>query len=469
MDTLGLLFALLLPYAIGDALLAACVRDGRAWREPGIFPWLAGAAWIVGAFLLTLVMRGVAMAGLPFSVASIGVPGLAIVAAAGLLAWRRNGEGWRDTIGIVRDGVAARDLAGAARAAWFVLLAWLALRAAMLLVEVVERPIYPWDAWSAWATKAKVYFAERTIVTFGDAAQWMAAAPGTWYDAAPGQPATLPLVQAWIATAMGRFDDARVTLPWWLWFVALLLVTYGEARRRGVGRLPSLAAAWFAGSLPLMGAQVALAGYADLPTAAAFTLGALAGARAVRTRAPVDALAATLALAAAASMKTSGWVWVVIALPGLAAAALGPAWTRRIAIAIPALAVGVVAVGARFTDLSIGPVSLAFDPVFAALGTDGVLLANWHLLALGAVGTIVFAWRRLLDPAVAPLTLVVAAGAAWIGLLGAFPWLRNWGADSLGLNRVVLALAPVVSVWMVVALHAARTPQRQPAVEPMGA
>ena len=469
MDTLGLLFALLLPYAIGDALLAACVRDGRAWREPGIFPWLAGAAWIVGAFLLTLVMRGVAMAGLPFSVASIGVPGLAIVTAAGLLAWRRNGEGWRDTIGIVRDGVAARDLAGAARAAWFVLLAWLALRAAMLLVEVVERPIYPWDAWSAWATKAKVYFAERTIVTFGDAAQWMAAAPGTWYDAAPGQPATLPLVQAWIATAMGRFDDARVTLPWWLWFVALLLVTYGEARRRGVGRLPSLAAAWFAGSLPLMGAQVALAGYADLPTAAAFTLGALAGARAARTRAPVDAFAATLALAAAASMKTSGWVWVVIALPGLAAAALGPAWTRRIAIAIPALAAAVVAVGARFTDLSIGPVSLAFDPVFAALGTDGVLLANWHLLALGAVGTIVFARRRLLDPAVAPLTLVVAAGAAWIGLLGAFPWLRNWGADSLGLNRVVLALAPVVSIWMVVALHAARTPQRQPAVEPMGA
>ena len=469
MDTLGLLFALLLPYAIGDALLAACVRDGRAWREPGIFPWLAGAAWIVGAFLLTLVMRGVAMAGLPFSVASIGVPGLAIVTAAGLLAWRRNGEGWRDTIGIVRDGVAARDLAGAARAAWFVLLAWLALRAAMLLVEVVERPIYPWDAWSAWATKAKVYFAERTIVPFGDAAQWMAAAPGTWYDAAPGQPATLPLVQAWIATAMGRFDDARVTLPWWLWFVALLLVTYGEARRRGVGRLPSLAAAWFAGSLPLMGAQVALAGYADLPTAAAFTLGALAGARAARTRAPVDAFAATLALAAAASMKTSGWVWVVIALPGLAAAALGPAWTRRIAIAIPALAAAVVAVGARFTDLSIGPVSLAFDPVFAALGTDGVLLANWHLLALGAVGTIVFARRRLLDPAVAPLTLVVAAGAAWIGLLGAFPWLRNWGADSLGLNRVVLALAPVVSIWMVVALHAARTPQRQPAVEPMGA
>lgn len=471
MDALGLLFALLLPYAIGDALLAACVRDGRAWREPGMFPWLAGAAWIVGSFLLTLIMRAVAAAGVPFSVASIGVPGVAIVAAAGYLAWRRSGDGWRGAIGLACDDFAARDLGRAARVGWFALLAWIALRAAMLLVEVAERPIYPWDAWSAWATKAKVYFAERTIVPFGDAAQWMAAAPGTWYDAAPAQPATLPLLQTWIATAMGHFDDARVTLPWWLWFVALMLVAYGETRRRGIGRLPSLAAAWFAGSLPLMGTQVALAGYADLPTAAAFTLGALAGLRAVRTRAAVDVLAATLAFAAAASMKTSGWAWIVVALPGLAAAALGSPWTRRIAIAIPVAAAAVIGVAARFTDLAIGPVSLAFDPVFSTLGADGVLLANWHLLALGVAGTVVFARRRLLDASLAPLTLVVIAGAVWIALLGAFPWLRAWGADTLGINRAVLVLAPVASVWMVVALCGAGepAPARAPDGEPQEA
>lgn len=454
MDAAGLLFALLLTYAIGEGLLAACVPDGRAWREPGQVPWIAGASWIVGSFVLVLVMRAVAMAGLPFGVATIGVPGLAIVAAGAYVAWRRNGDGWRDALAAAREGLVARELGRAARSGWFALLAWITLRACMLLVEVASRPIYPWDAWSAWATKAKVYFAERAIVPFGDAAHWIAGAPGIWFDAAPGQPATLPLLQAWIATAMGRFDDARVTLPWWFAFVAMMLVAYGETRKRGVGRLPSLAAAWFAGSLPLMGAQVALAGYADLPTAAAFTLGALAGTRAFRSRATIDVVAAVLALAAAASMKSSGWVWIVVALPGLAAAALGPAWTRRIAIAIGAGTIAVVGVAARFTDLSIGPVSLAFDPVFSVLGADALLLANWHLLALGMIGTVAFAWRRLLDPGVAPLSLVVGAGAAWIVLLAAFPWLRAWGADALGLSRAVLVMAPVVSVWMVVALHA---------------
>lgn len=457
MDLVGLLFALLLPYAIGDALLAACVANGRAWREPGLVPWLAGAAWIVGSFALTLVMRANAMAGVPFSLPSIGVPGLAIVAAAGFVAWRRNRDGWRDGLGDAFGGLMARDLGRAARIAWFVLLAWLSLRAAMLLVEVVSKPIYPWDAWSAWATKAKAYFAARTIVPFGDESAWATAPTAIWFDAAPGQPATLPLLQAWIATAMGSFDDARVTLPWWFAFVAMMLVVYGETRRRGAAPLPSLAAAWFAGSMPLMGTQVALAGYADLPLAAAFALGALAGLRAVRTREPFDVVAALFALAAVASMKVAGWAWIVAVLPGLAATALPPAWTRRIAIGLVASVAAVVAVAARFTDVAIGPVSLAFDPSYSTLAADGLLLANWHLLALGVVGTVAFAWRRLLGPDLGGLTLVVAACAGWIALLAAFPWLRAWGAEGLGLNRAVLVAAPVVVTWMVVALQGAGT------------
>lgn len=466
MDTAAFLFALLLPYAMGKALLAACVPDARSWREPGLLPWIAGAAWIVGSFALTLVMRADAMGGVRFGLASVGLPGLAIVAAASFVAWRRSGEGWRDAIVVAREGLLARGIEGAARFAWFALLAWLALRAGMLLVEVASKPIYAWDAWSAWATKAKVYFAQGGIVPFGDEAQWTAAAPGLWFDASPAQPATLPLLQAWIATAMGRFDDARVTLPWWFAFVATMLVVYGETRRRGVAQLPSLAAAWFAGSLPLMGAQVALAGYADLPLAAAFTLGTLAGARAVRTRAPIDLFAAVAALAAVALTKSSSWTWIAVALPGLVAAAAPPVWTRRILVAIAAGVIAVVAVAARFTDLAIGSVSLAFDPVFVALGVDGVLLANWHLLAIGIVGTIAFAWRRLLAPDVAPLTLVVAAGAAWIALLGAFPGLRAWGADGIGINRAVLVLAPTIAAWMVVATCG---PGAAQAAEPRGA
>ena len=458
MQAAGLAFALALPILIGVALLAACVRDASQARETGLAPWILGAGYVVGAFVLTLLMRGIAVTGTPLDLVSIGVPGLAIAGALSWLARRRSATGWRDAMTDARQTLVASDLARPARIAWFALLAWMAVRAGMLLVEVGTRPLYPWDAWSAWATKAKTFFALGTIVPFVDAAGWAAASTPVWFDAAPAQPVTLPLLQAWVAIAMGVWDDARIGLPWWLYFIAILLVVYGEVRRRGHTPLASLTAAWLAGSLPLLGTQVALAGYADLPLAAAFTLGTLAGVRAIGTRAPVDIAAAVVALAAVALAKSSGWMWLVVALPGFAAAALGPAAYRRIALGLAVVAIGAIGVAARFPKASLGQVSFAYGPIWETLAVDSVLLANWHLLAAGLVGTIAFSWRRLLGRDVAPLTLAVAAGAIWIAVLTAFPGVRYWGADGLGLNRAVLVLAPLAVVWMVVALRDAPEP-----------
>ena len=50
-------------------------------------------------------------------------------------------------------------------------------------------------------------------------------------------------------------------------------------------------------------------------------------------------------------------------------------------------------------------------------------------------------------------------------MLAALPGLRFWGADGLGLNRVVLPLAPLAIVWMAVAMRGAPAP----AVEPVAA
>jgi len=45
-------------------------------------------------------------------------------------------------------------IARTARLAWLGLLAWLAVRFAMLLAEVLWQPLYPWDAWIQWADEA---------------------------------------------------------------------------------------------------------------------------------------------------------------------------------------------------------------------------------------------------------------------------------------------------------------------------
>jgi len=456
--------ALSVPLVLGIALLAACRARSGAGDDAGLVPWTIGAGFVVGVLVLTAIMRIDALAGLPFGWLSIGVPAVALAFA---FAWAaRRAPLAAIACGAVRT-LGAQGLAGRARYAWFVLIAWIGVRAAMLLVEVASRPLYAWDAWSAWATKAKAYFAMRTIVPFVDLAAWSAAATPSWYDAQPMQPATLPLLQAWIATAAGAWDDASVALPWWLFFVALVLIVYGEVRRRGAPPLHALVAAWLVATLPLAGMQAALAGYADLPLAVAFALGALAGVRAMRTRAPIDVVAAVAALASLALYKFSGFAWLVVALPGLAAAALGRAWHKRLAVVVLVAAIAIAGIAARFPQLSIGLVSFAYLPAWDNYVMESVLLANWHLVALGLAGTLALRYKRVIDADMAPLTLILAAAAVWIAMLVAFPSLRLFGADFLGLNRATLVVVPYAIAWMAVAMLDAPVAEILP--EPMPA
>jgi hypothetical protein len=276
------MLALGLVLVAGIALVAACLASAAEASEPGRLAWLPGAGWLVGVLALTVLMRAEAAVGVPFGPASIGLPMLALAVVAAALARRRVApmSHWRGSLALPGDVGT-----GAARLAWVGLLAWIVLRIALLAVEVALRPLYAWDAWSNWATKAKTFFAMRTIVPFVDTAGWTTSTTPVWFDAAPWQPVTLPLVQAWMATAAGVWDDASSALPWVAFFVSIALVVYGEVRQRAAPPLHALVAAWLAASLPLLDTQVALAGYADLPLAAAFTLGVLAEAHYFRGRA----------------------------------------------------------------------------------------------------------------------------------------------------------------------------------------
>ena len=126
--------------------------------------------------------------------------------------------------------LAAEDVATLSRgrrALLYVLVAWLALRFVTLLLDVVWTPLYPWDAWIQWATKARVWYSLGQIVPFGRTEAWFAANGALWFDASPNYPATVPLWQVWSSVALGRWDDALMNLPWWLVAVALAIAIYG--------------------------------------------------------------------------------------------------------------------------------------------------------------------------------------------------------------------------------------------------
>ena len=257
---------------------------------------------------------------------SIGLPLLLVIAAGVGLALSSGRqatlERWRSAILDMTRTTIGSGLPPLQRVLWLALLGWLAFRFGLLLVEATTRPLYPWDAWMQWATKARVWFELKAIVPFAPFDVWLPANGAVYFDAAPHYPATVPLWQVWSALLIGRWDDAHTNLAWWCTAVAIGLLVYGFLRSAGGSRWLAIVGAWLAGSLPIANVHVALAGYADLPMAAYVTLAMLAGWRWARLRRAEDLLLLLLCLVALPTIKNPGKAWLVLLLPGIAVAAL---------------------------------------------------------------------------------------------------------------------------------------------------
>jgi hypothetical protein len=455
MDVVALWLGWVLVWACGAALVALVYARSELIAGEGALAFVVGFGWFLGQFLLTLLMRALSAMGAAFGVASIGGPLLLTTVLAAWLAVRRNRG---NMAALVRDAPRrsfGMGLAGAQRAAWLALAAWLGIRLALLLLEVLRRPLYPWDAWTQWATKARVWFELRRMAPFVPFSEWLAAPAGSVYvDAAPHYPATVPLTQTWSATLLGRWDDALVNLPWWLSGVAFAFALYGCLRQLRFGALAALAGTWLVLSLPILDTHVALAGYADLPMAAYLTLAALSWLRFVRTREWHELAMACVLSAACVTIKNPGIVWVVMLLPGIVTA-----WLPRRGRMLAAIAFAVAAAAALvLTETSVTilgyRLQLDYDMPWRGLFDAYLAYANWHLLFYGALAVTVLGWRRLLQPEVAPLTIIVAFGIAFLLFGFAFTNARLWVEDQSTVNRATLHLAPLIVVWTMVAFRA---------------
>jgi hypothetical protein len=457
----------LLILGIGHALVWAaglCLvglprwwRDRHAGRTPapqpdGELAWTLGTGWLIGAFVLTLMMRGASLAGIPLGRLAIGLPLLLIVVAGVGLALSSDRQEtlarWGDAGGQVVRTTIGSGLAPLQRALWLMLVAWIATRYGLLLVEAMTRPLYPWDAWMQWATKARVWFELRTLVPFAPFELWLPANGALYFDAAPHYPATVPLWQVWSALLIGRWDDAHTNLAWWCTAVAICLLVYGFLRGAGGSRWLAIVGAWLAGSLPIANVHVALAGYADLPMAAYVTLGALAGWRWARLRRAEDLLLLGIALAALPTIKNPGKAWLVLLLPGIVVAAW-PRWGMR--------AAGVI-VGAGALALLIlaqtSPVILGYRIQYAgAFPWQGLLdayflYASWHLLWFAVLAVAILGARSLLCTDAAPFTVTLGLGLLFLLFGFAFTNASTWVDDQSTVNRATLHLAPLFVVWM---------------------
>lgn len=442
----------MLTWALGVGLVAALPR--RSAGGDGELAWAIGSGWFVGALLVTLWMRALSAAGVPFGTIAIGAPLAAVaVVAFGIAAWRRR-RMTAATVARAWRGLVAADLAGWQRVAWFALLAWLALRYSLLLGEVLWRPLHPWDAWTQWATKARVWYELGSMVPFVATTEWTASQGAVYYDAAPHYPATIPLWQVWSCVLLGRWDDAAMNLPWWGTGLALALALFGFLRRAGFALLPSLAATWLVASMPFLDVHVALAGYADLPMAAYLTLAVLAGLRWLQSRSPHDLAPAVLFACALPLVKNPGKAWLALLLPALVVAFLPRQGPRLVAIAFAA-AVAALVVLAQTDPVVLGyRLHLTYDFPWRGLVDAYFRYANWHLLWYAALAAAILGRRAIFAPELAPLTVFVGAGLMFLLFGFAFTNARIWVEDQSTVNRATLHVAPLVFVWVILVFRA---------------
>jgi len=454
MDIVALACGWALPWMLGAALLRAIDHGAVPREDPGTVAWTIGCGWFLGTFLLTLWMRALSATGVKFGVIVVAVPLAVIAGLAAWLAWRREGRTLGPSVRASGRVLAGAALHGRTRAAWRALLAWLIFRFALLLCETLSRPLFAWDTWAHWATKARVWFELQAIVPFVATPQWFDLAGAAYTDSNPHYPGTIPLLQVWGATVLGRWDDVLVNLPWWLTGVALALAIYGFLAQRSLCPLWALVGAWLVVSLPILDVHIALAGYADLPMAAYLTLAVLAGWRWTEQRQRGDAALALLFGVACVLVKNPGKVWVLVMLPG-AVVALMPRHGLRIALAGLAGVIAALLILARLDVVVLGyRLHLDFALPWRGLIDAYLAYANWHLLWYGAIAAAVVGWRHLLSRELAPLTLVVLAGLLFLFFGFAFTNAKLWVEDQSTVNRATLHLAPLLVVWMLVAFHA---------------
>jgi hypothetical protein len=455
MDVVLVLLGWLLAWALGVAVLLALRARSASLRDAGELAYVVGCGFLVGQFLLTLEMRLLALAGIAFGRAAIAAPIAAATAIALWLAVRRHDGSLVDEARAAVRTFEAPELPRWQRVLWFGVLGWLAIRFGLLLLEVLRRPLFPWDAWTQWATKARVWYELRALVPFTGAAEWLAAPSGSVYlDAAPHYPATIPLTQVWSALVLGRFDDALINLPWWLTGVAFGFALYALLREAQFGRLGAIIGTWLVLSMPIVDAHVALAGYADLAMAAYFTLTAFAWLRFVRTRGGGDLALALLLASACVLVKNPGKLWLAMLVPGIVAA-----WLPRRGLRFAAACFAVAAVAALVLTRSgvtlLGyHLQLDFDMPWGGLMRAYFAFANWHLLFYAASALPALGWRHLLARELAPLTLVVAAGFAFLLFGFAFTNARVWVEDQSTVNRATLHLAPLIAIWTLMVFRA---------------
>ncbi len=450
---ISVLLALMLPWLLGALVLK------RLLSSSNIYNWAiaVGHGFFAGIFLVTLLLRGFDFLRMPISFISITIA--LVLCGAALMFYFNRGPAVTPTV------ASSARLSRLPLVVLSLLIVLVAVRYSTLFVELTTRPMYAWDAWMNWAPKAVVWFRLGEMAPYVTPSEWLHTKGDVVYTLGNYQastyPDTVPLLYWWMMLATGSSESSLVLLPWLLAPLALGFALYGHIRSDGANPLMAGMAFYALVNMPYVNVHTALAGYADIWMAAAFSLSLFA----LSARESSGELRWTLLCVFwcifAATIKRPGVFFSAFVLFGLARSILRPPrWLELGAVGLViTFFMLAFTVGVAFDIPQVGQFRLDSDgikiPTFgyqAFIATDiterllttllGML--NWNLLFyLTPLIFIAFlGWGLRGTYQQKNVALVLALASAFLALIYTFTGYSAQLMNLVTFNRTMLYLIP---------------------------
>lgn len=250
--------AMLIPWILGFAIVKPFLKQ----RSGHLF-FAIGAGYVLGWFVTTLILRVYDYFERPFDIYEI----VAIECAIAIpLLFLPAKELRIDELRLEKSPP---------RLVWLllgVIVCLLFYRWGLTMVDLLSKPVFPWDGWLSWSAKAKIFYYSQDIPPLTKPFTPFWALSNAEEVAVYGKrhPYFVSLVQTYAAMAWGGWSDEIVSIPWLGLSVATAFGVFGGLRSLGADWLPSILAGYLVVSMPIFDIHVSLGAYADLWVGVAF-------------------------------------------------------------------------------------------------------------------------------------------------------------------------------------------------------
>ena len=449
MDILKLMLSLLLPWMGAYFWLAAIEsrlnpQPAQKLRQLG-YAFLLGMAGVNGLLLAQSWLLGYISFGLP-----IGI--IALVSLAGGVAFIKS----RRLAFQPHNGRPSTFYA----VLFWLFAGWAAVHLALVAIEVLHRPVFPWDAWQTWMYRSKAWFYLGNVVPLDSAVAWeQGKATATYNTFGAAYPKFVSVIALWAATALGQWHEQLINLPTLFCGVAIALAFYGYCREAELPRWSSALGVYLLVSIPLIGSHLALAGQADIWQTSFTGLGFVALLWGIVRGASWHKALGLMLIVLGIAVKNEGMVWFMVAL-ALLAVTTRPRLSKIITLALVTIASLAWVSGIHYLDLPVvGGLGINNDRIYVPMIGSYRLMefslsdaywanfyesSTWHLLwSMAVVCTLgLFAMPRgHLRHAVASLfLLLVATQLAIFSFTDQGLWAKDWTA----INRLPMHIVPAL-------------------------